>query len=215
MRMVQLTRAISGLYAVTPDCADTARLLELAENALSGGVNVLQYRNKGAGKLLRLNQAARLLELTRQFSVPLIINDDVDLALQINADGVHLGATDAELNYARDALGKQKIVGISCYNSMSRAREAAAAGADYLAFGSFYSSRIKPDAVTANVELLREARAEFGMPLVAIGGITAQNALPLLKAGADAVAVISALFDAEDVKVVANQFSELFNKSTT
>jgi thiamine-phosphate pyrophosphorylase len=213
--MVQATHAISGLYAITPDCADTAQLLRLAEDALSGGADVLQYRNKRADKLLRLNQAERLLELTRQFSVPLIINDDIDLALQINAEGVHLGATDAKLSHARDALGRQKIIGISCYNSMSRAREAVSAGADYLAFGSFYSSRIKPDAVTASVDLLRAARAEFDIALVAIGGITLQNAAPLIRAGADAVAVISALFDVADIKSTARIFSELFNQSTT
>jgi len=165
--------------------------------------------------MLRLNQAERLLELTRQFSVPLIINDDVDLAFQINADGVHLGAADIKLSQARDALGKQKIIGISCYNSMSRAREAVTAGADYLAFGSFYSSRIKPDAVTASLDLLRAARAEFAISLVAIGGITLQNAVPLIKAGADAVAVISALFDTADIKCTSRNFSELFNQSTT
>lgn len=213
--MAQPTLAISGLYAITPDCDDTARLLRLAKQALSGGAHILQYRSKGADKALQLIQAQSLRDLSRQFSVPLIINDDVDLALQVSADGVHLGATDVQLSTARAILGRDKIIGISCYNCLSRARDAASAGADYLAFGSFYPSCIKPYAVTATVELLRAARAEFSIPLVAIGGITVQNAPPLIAAGADAVAVISALFEAADVEVVAGNFSGLFDQSTT
>jgi thiamine-phosphate pyrophosphorylase len=209
------TRVISGLYAITPDCVDTAKLLRLAESALSGGASILQYRSKISDELLRLSQAEKLRDLTRRFSVPLIINDDVRLAGQVDADGVHLGITDTGLTGARAFLGKHKMIGISCYNQLSRAREAFILGADYLAFGSFYSSRSKPDAMMADIELLRRARAEFPVPLVAIGGITVQNAVPLIEAGADSLAVISALFDATDVKSAATEFAKLFNQSTS
>ena len=204
------TPCIKGLYAITPDCADTADLLRRARLVLAGGVRVLQYRNKSATAELRLAQATALRELTREFSVPFIVNDDIHLAVQVNADGVHLGAMDGSLNAAREALGKHKLIGISCYNRLSLAQNAVAAGADYVAFGAFFSSRVKPDAVTADVELLRQARAELALPLVAIGGITAQNGALLVDAGADALAVISALFDAADSQAAAQDFSKLF-----
>lgn len=201
---------IKGLYAITPDCADTANLLRRTRLALAGGAGVLQYRNKSATAALLLEQAMALRELTREFAVPFIVNDDVYLAVQANADGVHLGSMDGSLNAARDVLGKHKIIGISCYNQLSLARDAVAAGADYVAFGAFFSSGVKPDAVAADAGLLRQARAEFAVPLVAIGGITAQNGMPLVNAGAGALAVISALFDAADIQAAARDFSKLF-----
>ncbi len=201
---------IKGLYAITPDCADTADLLRRARLALAGGARVLQYRNKPADAVLRLAQATALRELTRKFVVPFIVNDDMHLAAQVNADGVHLGATDNGLITARAVLGKQKIIGISCYNCLSLARDAVGAGADYVAFGAFFSSSVKPDAAVADVELLRQACAEFAVPLVAIGGITVQNGASLVNAGADALAVISALFDAADIQAAAQDFSKLF-----
>jgi len=208
------TPCIKGLYAITPDCADTEDLLRRARLALAGGARVLQYRNKSADAALRLAQASALRELTREFVVPFIVNDDVHLAAQVDADGVHLGAMDGSLDAARDMLGKHKIIGISCYNQLSLARNAIAAGADYVAFGAFFSSGVKPDAVTADVELLRRARAEFAVPLVAIGGITAQNGASLVAAGADALAVISALFDAVDSRAAAQDFSKLFIRNS-
>ena len=201
---------INGLYAITPDSADTADLLRRTRLVLSGGARVLQYRNKSADAALQLIQAAALRELTREFAVTFIVNDDAHLALQVDADGVHLGAADCELKAARSILGKHKIFGISCYNRLSLAREAVVAGADYVAFGAFFPSTVKPEAVTANVELLRRARAEINVPLVAIGGITAQNASPLVAAGADALAVISALFEAADIRAAANDFAKFF-----
>ena len=204
------TPCIRGLYAITPDCADTPDLLRRARLALAGGARALQYRNKPATAALRLAQASALRKLTREFAVPFMVNDDVHLAAQVDADGVHLGATDGSLNAAREVLGKRKIIGISCYNRISLARGAVGAGADYVAFGAFFSSGIKPDAAVANVELLRQARAEFAVPLVAIGGITAQNGASLVQAGADALAVISALFDAADIQAAAQDFSKLF-----
>lgn len=202
---------VNGLYAITPDCADTADLLRRVRLALSGGANVLQYRNKNADAVLRLEQAQSLRQLTREFGLPLIINDDVQLAAQVDADGVHLGATDGTLNAARAVLGKHKIIGISCYNCLLQARDAVHAGADYVAFGAFFSSRVKPEAAVADIATLRQARAQLAVPLVAIGGITARNGLALVQAGADALAVISALFDAVDIAASAQNISSLFN----
>ena len=148
---------IKGLYAITPDCADTVDLMRRARLALAGGARVLQYRNKRASPELRLAQSRALRKLTREFAVPFIVNDDVLLAAQVHADGVHLGAMDGSLIAARDVLGKHKIVGISCYNQLLLARNAVDAGADYVAFGAFFSSSVKPDAVPADIELLRQA----------------------------------------------------------
>jgi len=204
---------IKGLYAITPDCADTADLLRRSRLVLSGGARVLQYRNKSANAVLRLIQATALRQLTREFAVPFIVNDDVNLAAQVEADGVHLGAADGDLNAARAILGMRKIIGISCYNRLSLAREAADAGTDYVAFGAFFPSSVKPAAVKADIALLQQARSELTVPLVAIGGITAQNGAALVRAGADALAVISALFDATDITASAQDFSGLFTSN--
>lgn len=206
----QAVSIIRGLYAITPDVASTPVLLQRVRLALAGGASVLQYRNKTACDALRLEQALSLRELSRQFSVPLLINDDLQLAAQVDADGVHLGATDTSPRSARAVLGQRKIIGVSCYNRGSLARMAVADGADYVAFGAFFPSSVKPDAVVADVGLLRQMRAELKVPLVAIGGITVQNGGVLIRAGADALAVISALFDAADIQVAAQNFSKLF-----
>jgi thiamine-phosphate pyrophosphorylase len=169
----------------------------------------LQYRNKVADWALRLEQAKVLRELTHKFSVPLIINDDAVLARRVNADGVHLGSEDDSLVAARAVLGNGKLIGVSCYNRIGLAHEAAREGADYVAFGSFFASSVKPEAVAAMPDLLREARLEITVPLVAIGGITAQNGAQLLEAGAGALAVISAVFDAADIRGAARQFAAM------
>lgn len=209
--MSRRTPSINGLYAITPDCIDTADLLRRCRLALNGGARVLQYRNKNADATLRLEQANALRQLTREFGIPLIINDDVHLAGQVDAEGVHLGAADGSLDEARALLGKHKIIGISCYNRLSLARDAVDAGADYVAFGAFFSSRVKPEAAVADIATLRQARVELAVPLVAIGGITTSNGLSLVQAGADALAVISALFDAADITASAQEFSSVFN----
>ncbi len=201
---------IKGLYAITPDCADTKDLLCRVRLALAGGARVLQYRNKSANTALRLTQAIALRELTRELGVAFIVNDDAQLAAQVDADGVHLGMADDGIAAARAVLGANKIIGISCYNRLSLARDAVNEGADYVAFGAFFPSRIKPDAVLADIELLRLARAELTVPRVAIGGITLQNGAQLVQAGADALAIISALFDATDITATAQEFSKLF-----
>ena len=213
---------VNGLYAITPDETDTAELLRKVRLALLGGASVLQYRNKGAAQVRRLEQATprleqawALRELTREFSVPLIINDDALLAQQVGADGVHLGGADGSVAAARALLGSGRLIGVSCYNRLALAQDAVQQGADYVAFGSFFPSRVKPDARVAAPDLLRQARREIAVPLVAIGGITAHNGAQLLEAGADALAVISAVFGANDIQEAARQFSELdFSKTT-
>ncbi|MDD2913840.1 MAG: thiamine phosphate synthase [Gallionella sp.] len=201
---------VSGLYVITPDEADTAELLRKVRLALSGGARVVQYRNKTAAETLRLKQAQTLRGLTREFSVPLIVNDDAALAQRVEADGVHLGGEDGSVAAARALLGSTKIIGVSCYNRLALAHEAARQGADYAACGSFFCSTVKPDAVVAMPDLLRQARRELALPLVAIGGITVQNGAQLLEAGASALAVISAVFAAPDIEGAAREFSNLF-----
>jgi thiamine-phosphate pyrophosphorylase len=205
-------RRLAGLYAITPEDADTSRLVRKVEEALSGGANVLQYRSKSADHAARRVQAERLLAACRRHGVPLIINDDLDLALSIGADGVHLGRDDGDVAAARRRLPADVLLGVSCYDRLELALAAAAAGADYVAFGSTFSSPTKPDAVRAPPELFAQARARLALPIVAIGGITPENAAQVIAAGADAVAVIAALFDAEDVKAVAAGFCKLFER---
>ncbi len=205
--------AIKGVYAITPDCANTADLLHRVRLALAGEVRVLQYRNKSANTAQRLEQAHALRKLTREFAITFIVNDDAQLAAHVDADGVHLGVADDSVDAARALLGIHKIIGISCYNRLLLAQNAVHAGADYVAFGAFFPSTIKPNAVVADIELLQQARAELSVPLVAIGGITLHNAASLVHAGADALAVITALFDAEDILVTARKFAKLFSSS--
>ena len=202
---------ISGLYAITPDEQDTAQLLGKVRLALQGGAQVLQYRNKVADSKVRLEQARALREVTSEFDIPLIINDDLSLALSVAADGVHLGGADGSVADARAVLGGGKLIGVSCYNRIALAHEAVSLGADYVAFGSFFNSTVKPGAVTATFELLRQAHDEITVPLVAIGGITIQNCVQLREAGANALAVISALFGANDIQHTARQFATLIN----
>lgn len=207
---------LRGLCAVTLDDPLLPRLSALVKAALDGGTPFVQYRNKMASRPLRRAQAAEMLRICRASGAKLIINDDVWLAVEIGADGAHLGRDDApggSLAAARDALGPKRILGVSCYNELARAEEAAAAGADYLAFGSMFSSRTKPAAVRAPLEMLGEARRRFGLPIAAIGGITLENAPELIAAGADILAVVSDLFDAMDIKARAEAYQELFNQT--
>jgi thiamine-phosphate pyrophosphorylase len=192
---------LRGLYAITPEGAHLERKLRAA---LEGGVACVQYRRKGGNAA----EAAAVVRLCREFSVPVIINDDVALALEVDADGAHLGRDDGDLGAARERLGR-RILGVSCYNELERAHAAVAAGADYVAFGSVFTSLIKPAAVRAPLALFGEA-ASLGVPLAAIGGITVENAPPVVRAGASLLAVISDLFDAPDVRARARQYGRLF-----
>ena len=204
---------LAGLCAVTLDDPLLPRLSALVKAALDGGAPFVQYRNKLASRPLRRAQAAEMLRICRAAGAKLIINDDVWLAVEIGADGAHLGRDDApggSLATARDALGSKRILGVSCYNDIALAEEAAAAGADYIAFGSMFPSRTKPRAVHAPLELLGEAKRRFGLPVAAIGGITLDNAPQLIAAGADILAVVSDLFDAMDIKARAEAYQQLF-----
>jgi thiamine-phosphate pyrophosphorylase len=208
------TPGIEGLYAVTPDEADTGALLGKVRLALEGGARIVQYRNKIGGEDLRNSQARALRELTREFGVPLIVNDDARLALAANADGVHLGRGDGPLARARALLGAGKVIGVSCYNQPALAAAAVAQGADYVAFGAFFPSTVKPDAAVAGLDMLRQVRASLAVPIVGIGGINAQNGAAVVRAGADALAVISALFDAADIRAAAQDFGKLFKRDS-
>ena len=207
-----MKRGISGLYAVTPDTNDSPELLAKVEAALSGGARLLQYRNKSASAALRLTQGRALLALCWEYQVPLIINDHLDLALALDAPGLHVGGEDGSVIEARKRLGPDKILGVSCYGRVENAVTAADAGATYVAFGGFFPSKVKPGAARTPVELLGEAKRAVKLPIVAIGGITLDNAPSLLAAGADSVAVISALFEAPDVRGAARGFGKLFRK---
>ena len=192
---------LRGLYAITPEAGDVERKVQLA---LEGGVAALQYRSKTRNPA----QAAAIVRLARDYDVPVIINDDVELALELGAAGAHLGRDDGDLRAARRRLGA-RILGASCYNQLERARAAVQAGADYIAFGSVFASPTKPAAVRAPLSLFGEAKA-LGVPLAAIGGITLDNAPQLIAAGADLLAVITDLFDAPDIRARARSYGKLF-----
>jgi thiamine-phosphate pyrophosphorylase len=199
-----------GIYAITPETADTERLLAQVEAALAGGVAAVQYRDKSGDVARRHEQASELVALCRCFGAPLIVNDDLRLADLADADGVHLGRDDGSIREARIILGKGKFIGASCYQSLELAQAAQTAGADYAAFGSFFASPTKPGAGRADADLLRAATRVLRVPIVAIGGITAANAAQLIDAGADSLAVLSALFDAADVRAAAHALNQLF-----
>lgn len=213
---------MQGLYLVTPNWDDTARLLAASEEALDAGaaakqddgggnvVALLQYRHKEAGPDLRLEQAGALLALCRRYGVPFIVNDFVDLCLQTGADGVHLGGTDADVAQVRGRLGADKIIGASCYGDMPRALAAQRAGASYVAFGGFYPSRVKQYAVTTRPEILDQARETISVPTVVIGGMTPHNAAPLVARGAGMVAAISSVYQAESVRGAVGEFASMF-----
>ena len=205
---------ISGLYALTPDLLDTDELIARVTAAIAGGAAALQYRNTIASPPLRRAQALALRDLCAAQGTIFIVNDDVNLAYAVDADGVHLGRDDVPLVRARQRLGSTAIIGASCYDSLECAAAAVAAGADYVAFGSFFPSTIKPDAVRVEAALLTAAKTRWNVATVAIGGITPATAPALIAAGADALAVITALFDAPDVTAAAKAFRDAFVAAT-
>jgi thiamine-phosphate pyrophosphorylase len=207
-----VSNLLRGLYAITPDGVDFVTLARMVSAVLTGGARLIQYRQKSVAPRDQAMQARELNELCLASGASLIINDNVELAQQINAVGVHLGRGDVSVTEARRRLGINKIIGVSCYNQMALAEAAIASGADYIAFGAFFPSQIKPDAVRAELTLIAEAKKKFNIPIVAIGGISLQNAPQLIAAGADAVAVISDLFNARDITVQANAFQQLFSE---
>lgn len=206
-----MRRALNGLYAITrPLPGGPEALADAVEQAIAGGAVLVQYRLKGGVAARREAEATAVLQACHRYDVPLIVNDDIDLARAVGADGVHLGADDASPMHARRELGERALVGVSCYNELQRALEAQEAGAAYVAFGSFHPSPTKPDAVRATPQLLREARARLTVPLCAIGGITPGNGRELVRAGANLLAVVSGLFDAGDIRHAARDYAALF-----
>ncbi|MGE0857942.1 MAG: thiamine phosphate synthase [Gammaproteobacteria bacterium] len=200
-----------GLYALTPDDAgDIDALVARVLAVIAGGAALVQYRDKSAPGPERRIRAEALARACHAVGVPLIVNDSVTLAVETGAAGVHLGRDDGPVADARAALGKRAIIGVSCYDSLARARDAVLAGADYVAFGSVYPSSTKPAAVRCPLEVIAAARAELAVPIVAIGGITPENAQTVVAAGAGLLAVIGALFDRGDGAAAARAFAPAF-----
>lgn len=209
-----MTYKIQGLYAITDSqLISSAHFGETVMQAIQGGTRILQYRDKSSDKTQRLQQAHALAAICQRYGVIFIVNDDIQLAAQVQADGVHLGRDDAQFDEARQLLGARAIIGVSCYNCLDLAARAVQQGANYLAFGSFFKSVTKPNAVPASLALLSQARRQFNLPIVAIGGITPENGGALLQAGADALAVIQGVFGCDDVFRAAQAYDALFNKN--
>ncbi|CAI07066.1 Thiamine-phosphate pyrophosphorylase [Aromatoleum aromaticum EbN1] len=202
---------LRGLYLITPDSPDTTTLVAQVERALRGQPALLQYRSKQRDAALRLGQARQIAALCREAGVPFIVNDSLELALATDADGVHLGREDGDLDAARRALGPGRILGVTCYNEWPRAVAGCAAGADYVAFGAVFPSATKPAAVRAPLELFVRGRRELDVPLAAIGGITLDNAAQVIAAGASLLAVVSDVFDAPDPGARAAAYRTLFD----
>ena len=201
---------LSGLYLVTPDWDDTEKMLACSEQALNSGATVLQYRHKSADAALRRLQARALQTLCRRHGCLFIINDHVDLCLELDADGIHVGGTDASVQEARKAVGPDKIVGASCYGDLALAHRSHQEGASYVAFGGFYPSRIKKYPVTTPFGIVSQSKSEIPLPVVVIGGMTTENCPPLIAAGADMVAAISSVYMTDNPESAARSFVELF-----
>jgi len=202
-----------GLYAITDSALHTGAGLEQAvTRAIAGGAKVVQYRDKSEDADRRYAEAAMLVQTCRRHSVPLIVNDDVELALLCDADGVHVGRNDPDLSAARSRLGSSSIIGVSCYNRVELATAAQRDGADYVAFGSMFSSATKPGATSCEIATLETARACIHLPIVAIGGITPANGVALLDAGVDLLAVVRGVFGHGDPGASARRYARLFSR---
>ncbi len=205
--------SLRGLYAITDHQLIPAdQFVEIVEQAILGGAKVIQYRNKTENYALRVKQAQALRALCNCYQIPLIINDDLALMQTVKADGIHLGKKDASVITAREMLGNEVIIGISCYNQLTMAQQALNHGASYIAFGSFFPSPTKPQAVSASVELLTTARPTLDCPIVAIGGITPDNGAQLIAAGADSLAVIHGIFGQSDIVAAARRYAQLWER---
>jgi len=204
-------KQLAGLYVITDEhLIAEENFIQNVEHALQGGASIIQYRDKSQNRDKQRRQAHALRKLCNQYHKTFIINDDIELALETDADGVHIGINDAPLSDVRKQLGNDKIIGVSCYNDFSLALSAQQLGADYIAFGSFYLSSIKPEAKKADTALLTKAREQLQIPVCAIGGITSKNAAPLINAGADMLAVISDVFSNADTKTASTNISKQF-----
>jgi len=218
-----LSLSIHGLYLITrepglqtPDTDQSKRqstaqeFADQVEQAIFGGVRIIQYRDKSNDVTRRHAEATALHKVCQRHSIPLIINDDVTLAATVQADGVHLGHDDLKLQQARNMLGSNAIIGVSCYNQLDLAIQAEQGGADYVAFGSFFKSTTKPLATIATNALLQQAKNKLKIPIVAIGGITPENGAELLDAGADSLAVINGVFSQSNPRRAASRYAQLF-----
>ena len=205
-------KSLKGIYGITDDALLPESKLDFAvEEAIKSGCRVIQYRSKITDWKARVRQAESLRLLCEQYQVPLIINDNVELCNEVDADGVHLGKQDSSFEQARVQLSADKIIGITCHDSVVAAVSAEEAGADYVAFGRFFPSETKPNASPAPIELLTEAKKKLSIPIVAIGGINAENGAALIAAGADMLAVINAMFADESVAQRTTELVALFN----
>ena len=203
---------LKGLYAITDERLITEeRFSEVIEAALQGGASIIQYRDKSDDHQKRIQQATSLRELCTEYDAICIINDDIELAKTVDADGVHLGQDDTALVNARSSLGEDAIIGISCYNDIELALTAEKNSADYVAFGTMFSSPTKPDAVTAGPDIISQAKKQLSVPVCAIGGITDENIHQLVQQQSDMAAVISSLFAADDIKHRARLLSQHFS----
>ncbi|MBK4734728.1 thiamine phosphate synthase [Noviherbaspirillum pedocola] len=205
-----MSAELKGLYLVTPDWDDTDKLVAASDAGLRGGATILQYRHKTADAALRREQAAALLALCRRHGKPFIINDYPELCVELDADGVHVGGTDAAVAEVRALIGPDRILGASCYGSLDLARSARDAGASYVAYGGFYPSRVKKYEVTTAPDIVARSRSEIGLPSVVIGGMTCANCGTLVAQGADMVAVISSVYFTEDPEAAARELAALF-----
>lgn len=208
-------KRLNGLYAITDPELMGTDLITKAEQAIHGGIKILQYRNKKAPLSQQEQEARTLAQLCEKHNVLFIINDNVELAINVNADGVHLGQKDTHIQKARERLGEKKIIGVTCNNQLEFAQVAQSQGADYVAFGRFFNSQTKPSAPQAALSLLKDATKSITIPIVAIGGITHETAPTLLKEGADMLAVIQGVFGQADVLKATRQLVELFNTIDT
>ncbi len=202
---------LKGLYLITDPCWKDD-LLNKVESALSGGCRLVQYRNKGAAQSLRKTEALAVQALCETYNASFLINDDIELAVAIGADGVHLGQDDSHCLIARQQLGSEAIIGITCHSDLRLAKNAECDGANYVAFGRFFPSSTKPEAVPAPQQLITEAKQSLAIPVVAIGGITLDNAPNLIQQGVDMLAVSHSLLSADNCEQRARAFNELFRR---
>jgi len=215
INLIMTDKTLNGLYAITDTSLLANNFAEAIEQTLLGGARIIQYRDKSTDTDRRLKEAQIIRKLCDKYDATFIINDDLKLAIDSQADGVHLGKDDHDIKQARQRLGNEKIIGTSCYNQLQLALEAEQAGADYVAFGAFFNSSIKPEALTAPISIIAEAKAQIQLPVCCIGGITAENAGQLIDAGTDMIAVISDVFnpknEKQSIKQASLTLSQLFS----
>ena len=208
------SKFIHGLYVITDTkLMNEKNIIAKVSLALKGGAKIVQYRDKANSEQTKLRLATQLQKLCKSYQAWFIVNDDIHLAKEVNADGVHIGKDDDDIHKARQLLGDNAIIGVSCYNDLNRALQMQDLGANYVAFGRFFNSKTKPNAPQAEIETLHQAKQSLHIPIVAIGGVTADNAQSLIDSGADSVAVIQGVFAAQDIQAESKKLQNLFPKT--